>query len=80
MCVGPKAALIADAAHKSGMSAKVISTFVDAPSAAPAVRKAVKKNDLVLLKASRGIRLEFIAQALAETQHHATPRIRKVAG
>src|SRR5688572_4592904 len=81
ICVGPNAAMIADAAGKSGMDPKVISTFVDAPSAAPAVRKLAKKNDLVLLKASRGIQLEFIARALAaETAQPAAGRIRKVAG
>ncbi|HEV2292674.1 MAG TPA: UDP-N-acetylmuramoyl-tripeptide--D-alanyl-D-alanine ligase [Tepidisphaeraceae bacterium] len=80
VCVGPNAALIADAAGKSGMNPKVISTFADAPTAAPAVRKSVKKGDLVLLKASRGIRLEFIAQALAETPQSTPARVRKVAG
>ena len=81
VCVGPNAAMIADAAGKSGMDPKVISTFVDAPSAAPAVRKLAKKNDLVLLKASRGIQLEFIARALAaDTAQPAAARIRKVAG
>jgi UDP-N-acetylmuramoyl-tripeptide--D-alanyl-D-alanine ligase len=81
VCVGPQGALIAEAAHKAGMPAKVVSTFADAPSAAPMVRKWAKKNDLVLLKASRGIRLEFIAQALhAETAQPAAARVRKAAG
>jgi UDP-N-acetylmuramoyl-tripeptide--D-alanyl-D-alanine ligase len=83
VCVGPQGALIAEAAHKSGMPAKVISAFIDAPTAAPAVRKLVKKNDLVLLKASRGIQLEFIARALeaAEAAPHgaAYPKSRVVA-
>jgi UDP-N-acetylmuramoyl-tripeptide--D-alanyl-D-alanine ligase len=80
VCVGPQGALIAEAAHKSGMSAKVISAFIDAPTAAPAVRKLVKKHDLVLLKASRGIRLEFIAQALSEVPAApAAARVRKAA-
>ena len=81
VCVGPTAALIAEAARASGMNTKVISTFVDAPTAAPAVRKAVKKNDLVLLKASRGIQLEYIAKVLAaDAAQPAVARIRKVAG
>jgi len=81
LCVGPKAALIAEAAHKSGMAAKAIATFPDAPTAAPVVRKAVKKGDLVLLKASRSIRLETIAAALAEAPAAPTShgRVRKVA-
>jgi len=80
ICVGPQGALIAEHAHKAGMPAKVITHYVDAPTAAPAVKKLVKKNDLVLLKASRGIQLEFIARALeaAEAAPHA-PRIRKAA-
>ncbi len=79
ICVGPTAVLIADAAHKSGMSAKVISTFADAPAAAPMIRKWTKKDDLVLLKGSRGIQLEFIARALAESARPAAARARKVA-
>ncbi len=79
VCVGPSAALIAEAAGKSGMNPKVISTFGDAPAAAPAVRRWVKKDDLVLLKGSRGMRLEFIAQALSETAQPASARVRKVA-
>jgi UDP-N-acetylmuramoyl-tripeptide--D-alanyl-D-alanine ligase len=80
VCVGPQGALIAEHAHKAGMPAKVITHYVDAPTAAPAVKKLVKRNDLVLLKASRGIQLEFIARALeaAEAAPHA-PRIRKAA-
>jgi hypothetical protein len=39
----------------------------------------VKKDDLVLLKGSRGMRLEFIAQALSETAQPASARVRKVA-
>ncbi|MGB7157655.1 MAG: UDP-N-acetylmuramoyl-tripeptide--D-alanyl-D-alanine ligase [Tepidisphaeraceae bacterium] len=78
VCVGPKGALIAEAAQKSGMSEKVISAFPDAPTAAPVVCKAAKPGDLVLLKASRTIRLETIAAALAEVAPGPS-RARKVA-
>ena len=65
-CVGKRATAIADASLMTGVDAESIVRFADAASAAKALPKRLKKDDLVLLKASRGIGLEVVAQAIAE--------------
>jgi UDP-N-acetylmuramoyl-tripeptide--D-alanyl-D-alanine ligase len=64
VCVGPEAAHIADAAIESGMPTNSIQLFADAASAAAAVTTFVQSGDLVLLKASRAMKLETIQSAL----------------
>jgi UDP-N-acetylmuramoyl-tripeptide--D-alanyl-D-alanine ligase len=65
ICIGPDAAHIADAAIESGMPAVSVQRFADAASAALAVTSLVRSGDLVLLKASRAMKLETVGTALA---------------
>lgn len=65
VCVGDRAKHVAEAAGRAGMSAAAIKWFPDARSAAGEVPLLIGSGDLVLLKASRGIRLEEIAKAMA---------------
>ncbi len=51
---------VADEAVKSGYAAARVSCFADAVAAAAALRDLIKPGDCVLLKASRGMRLERI--------------------
>ena len=57
-CVGPGGLLIADAAGSDALH------YPDAAAAAAGLALLVKPGDLVLLKASRGVRLEAVAAAL----------------
>ncbi len=68
ICVGGKAALIAESAARVGMPSDAITHYPDARTAAMSVPKHLRENDLILLKASRGIRLELVAQAIAENR------------
>jgi len=64
VAVGPLAALIADGAAATGMSAAAIHRFADASSAAAAIPRIVRDGDLVLVKGSRGMRTETIVDKL----------------
>jgi UDP-N-acetylmuramoyl-tripeptide--D-alanyl-D-alanine ligase len=66
ICVGPQAKLIMEAAVKTGMEASRVSHFADSALAAADVPRWLDAGDLVLLKGSRGMRLERIASAIAE--------------
>ena len=65
-CVGQQATLIAESAEKSGMATGAICRFPDARAAANTVPGWLREGDLVLLKASRSIHLELVAQAIME--------------
>jgi UDP-N-acetylmuramoyl-tripeptide--D-alanyl-D-alanine ligase len=65
-CVGTQAALIAEAAIQTGMNESCVTRFDDAHAAAKTLAKAFQDGDTVLLKASRGIGLEVVAQAITE--------------
>jgi UDP-N-acetylmuramoyl-tripeptide--D-alanyl-D-alanine ligase len=65
-CVGKQAALIAEAAEKAGMPTGAIAKFKDAAAAAAEVPGWLREGDLVLLKASRSIHLERVAEAIVE--------------
>lgn len=60
--VGKKAAVIARAARDAGLTR--VMEFADVDTAAAAVKSFLKNGDLVLLKASRSMRLERIGEAL----------------
>ena len=62
-CVGPQAKQIAAAAAGSGVEITLFDTAADAGAV---VRKKLRAGDLVLLKASRGVKLEMVAQAIAD--------------
>ena len=70
-CVGEQSALLAESAERAGMPVGAIAKFPDARTAANAVPGWLKEGDLVLLKASRGIGLELVAQAISESRHAA---------
>jgi UDP-N-acetylmuramoyl-tripeptide--D-alanyl-D-alanine ligase len=65
ICVGAQAALIAEAARAAGLPAENILQYRDALSASANVPMLLRDGDLVLLKASNGIHLEQIAEAIA---------------
>jgi UDP-N-acetylmuramoyl-tripeptide--D-alanyl-D-alanine ligase len=65
-CVAGGGQLIADAAEAAGMPAERIARFPDSAAAAAVVPGWLSAGDLVLLKASRGIRLETVANAIVD--------------
>ncbi|TFG54762.1 MAG: UDP-N-acetylmuramoyl-tripeptide--D-alanyl-D-alanine ligase [Candidatus Aminicenantes bacterium] len=64
VAVGPLAALIAEGAAGTGMSAAAIHRFADAEAATAAIPDIVRDGDLVLVKGSRGMRTETIVDKL----------------
>ncbi len=67
ICVGEKARLIAAAALGAGMPARLIESYPNAAACAAVIANLVARDDLVLLKASRGIKLEQVANTLQTT-------------
>ena len=63
-CVGEQSRIIADAAVEAGMPPSAVLHFETADEAAAAVPERVRPGDVVLVKASRGIRLEKVAQSI----------------
>jgi UDP-N-acetylmuramoyl-tripeptide--D-alanyl-D-alanine ligase len=64
VAVGPLAARIADRACAGGFPADRVECVPDADAAACAILNRAKAGDAVLIKASRGMRLERVARAL----------------
>ncbi|HQY88703.1 MAG TPA: UDP-N-acetylmuramoyl-tripeptide--D-alanyl-D-alanine ligase [Tepidisphaeraceae bacterium] len=75
-CVGPASKLIEEEAIARGYPADQIQHFPDSNSAADFIPSKLKRNDVVLLKGSRGVRLEAIAESL---QHGKIGRLRHAA-
>jgi UDP-N-acetylmuramoyl-tripeptide--D-alanyl-D-alanine ligase len=65
-CVGPGGETIAQAAEHAGMAIGAICRFKDSESAAREVPAWLRSGDLVLLKASRSMRLERVAEAITQ--------------
>jgi UDP-N-acetylmuramoyl-tripeptide--D-alanyl-D-alanine ligase len=63
-CVGPDSRWLADGAEAAGMPRQSVFRFDDSKAAAENASALVRKGDLVLIKASRGIQLENVAKAL----------------
>ncbi len=68
LCVGESAKWYVDGAKHAGMDPGRIHHYADAKKIAKEIGSHLNKNDLVLLKASRGIRLEEVAQVILEGQ------------
>lgn len=62
--IGPRAKFIAEGAKKSKMQKKYIFSFDTADSARIAVQDALRKGDLVLVKASRAMQLDKIVEEI----------------
>jgi UDP-N-acetylmuramoyl-tripeptide--D-alanyl-D-alanine ligase len=65
--VGQDAKWMADAAEAAGMPRESVLRFDDSGTASERLPSLVHWGDLVLVKASRGIKLEVVAKALAAT-------------
>jgi len=63
---GQQREMIAEAAEQAGMSPQSIERFKDAATAAENWARRLREGDLVLLKASRAVHLELVAQAIIE--------------
>ena len=64
--VGPLAGLMAEGAAAAGMDRARIVSFADSGEAARAVPPLVAAGDLVLVKGSRGVKMERIVESLRE--------------
>ncbi len=64
--VGARAKFIAEAAHKAGMPKKNIRSYETADEAKLAVQEVIKKGDMILVKASRGIQLDKIVEEIQQ--------------
>jgi UDP-N-acetylmuramoyl-tripeptide--D-alanyl-D-alanine ligase len=62
--VGDRAQFVAQAAQKAGIPKKNIFSFDSAESALAAIKKNVRTQDLILVKASRAIHLEKVTEML----------------
>jgi len=65
LCVEAAGEWIADAAMGAGLASSSIRRCADSAAAASAIGELLLPGDLILLKASRGVRLEAVANALA---------------
>ena len=66
VCIGLGGSLIAAGAVAAGMSGEQVLCFAAPSAALLTVRELVRPGDLVLLKGSRGIRLEQVAEGLVQ--------------
>jgi UDP-N-acetylmuramoyl-tripeptide--D-alanyl-D-alanine ligase len=62
--VGPLSKELVDGAREEGLAADAAWHFEDAPAAVDAVGDLVRPGDAVLVKASRGVQLETVVDAL----------------
>ena len=68
ICVGGDARAIADAALAAKMEGKLVRCVPDAAAAAAVVPGLLQDDDTVLLKASRSVKLELVARAIADAK------------
>jgi UDP-N-acetylmuramoyl-tripeptide--D-alanyl-D-alanine ligase len=68
VCIGEQARLVMESAISAGMDAARVSHFTDAAAAAANVPRWLDTGDLVLLKGSRGMKLERVAKAIEESR------------
>jgi UDP-N-acetylmuramoyl-tripeptide--D-alanyl-D-alanine ligase len=62
---GPGARRLADAAIAAGMPSSAVHYFERSETAAPDVARAIRAGDLVLIKGSRGTRVDIVADRIA---------------
>jgi UDP-N-acetylmuramoyl-tripeptide--D-alanyl-D-alanine ligase len=77
-CVGEGGEVIAHAAEQAKMPLGAVCRFKDADAAANEVPTWLRAGDLVLLKASRSVRLERVAEAITKRGQHAGKSLRRV--
>ncbi|MHB0913018.1 MAG: UDP-N-acetylmuramoyl-tripeptide--D-alanyl-D-alanine ligase [Armatimonadota bacterium] len=65
VAVGPSSRLIADGALESGFPADAVHWYSDSREASLEIRKYLKKGDAVMVKGSRGMKMERIVEVLA---------------
>jgi len=66
ICVGPESQIVASEARRVGMDAQCVLHFDDASDASQHVLHHLRAGDLILLKASRSVFLERLAQTIVE--------------
>lgn len=64
--VGPRAKFIAESANKAGLAKKNILSFDTADEARGEVQNLLRKGDVVLVKASRGIELDKVVEEIRQ--------------
>lgn len=67
--IGARARTIAEEARLTGLPAAVIHPFETGEAALPFLRQLIQAGDVVLLKGSRGLRLDRLVRALGEASH-----------
>jgi UDP-N-acetylmuramoyl-tripeptide--D-alanyl-D-alanine ligase len=73
VCIGPESRLIKEAAIAGGMDPTRVSHFFDSTIASRHVPPSLAEGDLVLIKGSRGMKLEKVTQAILESRGGAGP-------
>ena len=66
VCVGPQSRWTANAARDAGLSPEAVLHYPDTAAAAAGLGSLLRSGDLVLLKASRGTKLEIVGKAIME--------------
>jgi UDP-N-acetylmuramoyl-tripeptide--D-alanyl-D-alanine ligase len=62
--VGDSAHSIADGARDAGFNAALVLSYSDSAEAGPALKSRLGTGDVVLIKGSRGMKMELIVEAL----------------
>lgn len=73
--VGPLAAEMADAAGKNGMNSSKITSLETSAQAIPVLLDSLRPQDLVLVKGSRGVKMESIVEAIRDNQNNMENRV-----
>jgi UDP-N-acetylmuramoyl-tripeptide--D-alanyl-D-alanine ligase len=66
--VGPRSKETVKAAMEAGLSPDAVHSFPDSPAAASVIPSLIRADDTILLKGSRGMRMEAIADALTSLE------------